>query len=81
MEKHDFLVLRLDHQITAEDHEFMRRLDSKECEQYWEKDENGEKVILRPGWDKAHTEYNRIKGSKRKPENDLKVCDTTYSIE
>ncbi len=41
------------HQITAEDVVFMRRLDSKEFEQYWEKCEKGEKVILRSGWDKA----------------------------
>ena len=71
----------MDHQLTAEDKEFMRWLDSKECEHYWDKDENGEKVILRSGWDKAQEEYNRIKGLKGKSENDLKVCDTTRSIE
>ena len=71
----------MDHQITDEDREFMIWLDCKECEQYWDKDENGEKVILRSGWDKAHEEYNRIKGLKGKSENDLKVCDTTYHIE
>ena len=71
----------MDHQITTEDREFMRWLDSKECEQYWDKDENGEMVILRSGWDKAREEYNRIKGLKGKSENDLKVCDKTYHIE
>ena len=54
----------MDHQITTEDREFMRWLESKECEHYWDKDENGEEVILRSGWDKAQTEYNRIKGLK-----------------
>ena len=53
----------MDHQITTEDKEFMRWLDSKECERYWETDENGERVILRAGWDKAQAEYNRIKES------------------
>ena len=70
----------MDH-ITQIERDFMRWLDSKECEQYWDKDENGEQVILRSGWDKAQEEYNRIKGLKGKSENDLKVCDTTYHIE
>ena len=52
----------MDH-ITQIERDFMRWLDSKECEQYWDKDENGEKVILRSGWDKAQIEYNRIKES------------------
>ena len=71
----------MDHQITTEDREFMRWLESKECERYWDTDENGEKVILRSGWDTAYEEYNRIKGLKGKSENDLKVCDTIYHIE
>ena len=71
----------MDHQITTEDKEFMRWLESKERERYWDTDENGEKVILRSGWDRAYEEYNRIKGLKGKSENDLKVCDTTYHIE
>ena len=70
----------MDH-ITQIERDFMIWLDSEECEQYWDKDENGEKVILRSGWDKAQAEYNRIKGLKGKSENDLKVCDTTYHIE
>ncbi len=71
----------MDHQITAEDLEFMRWLDSKEFEQYWEKDEKNEEVILRSGWEKAHEEYNIIKGLKRNSENDLKVRAPTHSIE
>jgi len=71
----------MDRQITTEDREFMRWLESEECERYWDKDEKGEKVILRSGWDRAYEEYNRIKGLKGKSENDLKVCDTTYHIE
>ena len=70
----------MDH-ITQIERDFMIWLDSKECEQYWDKDGNGEQVILRSGWDKAQEEYNIIKGLKGKSENDLKVCDTTYHIE
>ena len=70
----------MDH-ITQIERDFMIWLDSKECEQYWDNDENGEQVILRSGWDKAQEEYNRIKDLKGKSENDLKVCDTTRSIE
>ena len=62
----------MDH-ITQIDRDFMIWLDSKECERYWDKDENGEKVILRSGWDKAQIEYNRIKESLVvNPQKDLK---------
>ena len=67
--------------MTAEDTEFMRWLDSKESERFWDKDESGEKVILRSGWEKAQAEYNRIKGLKGNSENDLKVSGTLYLIE
>ena len=80
MEKNDFLAIGMDH-ITQIERDFMIWLDSKECERYWDNDENGEKVILRSGWDTAQEEYNRIKGLNGKSENDLKVCDTTCHIE
>ena len=51
----------MDRQMTAADLEFMRWLDSKEAEPYWERDERGETVILRLGWEKAPQKYNRIK--------------------
>ncbi len=66
--------------MTAEDMGFMRWLDSKDGEQYCEKDEKGEMVILRSGWEKAQEEYNRIKGSRENAENELKVKEPTYSI-
>ena len=53
----------MEHQITTEDKEFMRWLDSKEGERFWEMDDQGEMVILRSGWDRAYEEYNRIKES------------------
>ena len=59
--------------LKLEDMEFVRWLDSKEAEPYWDRDENGETVILRLGWEKAQIEYNRIKVLKEKSENDLKV--------
>ena len=43
----------MDNQLTTEDLEFMRWLDGKDAKTYWDKDENGEKVILRSGWDLA----------------------------
>ena len=43
----------MDNQLTAQDMEFMRWLGGKDAEAYWDKDEKGEKVILRSGWDKA----------------------------
>lgn len=51
----------MDKTITKEDIEFMRWLDSKECEHYWEKDANGEKILLRTGWDEAQKHYNKLK--------------------
>ena len=71
----------MEHQITTEDKEFMRWLDSKEGEQFWEMDDHGEMVILRSGWDRAQAAYDRIKGLKEKTENYLKVCGTLYHRE
>ena len=38
--------------ITVEDMEFVRWLDSKEADQFWDRDENGQTIILRLGWEK-----------------------------
>ena len=59
--------------ITVEDMEFVRWLDSKEADQFWDRDENGQTIILRLGWEKARKEYYRITGLKGNSENDLKV--------
>ena len=56
-----FCALCMDQTLTKEDIEFLKWLDSKECEHYWEKDSNGEKVVLREGWDKAQEEYKKLK--------------------
>ena len=63
--------------LKPEDLEFIRWLDSKEAEEFWDRTENGEKQILREGWGKAEIEYNRIKGLKEYSENDLKLCEPT----
>ena len=76
-----FCYYIMDRQVTTEDKEFMRWLDSKEGERFWEMNDEGERVILRSGWDRAQAEYNRIKGLKEKSENDLKVCGTLYHRE
>ena len=51
----------MDNTITKEDIQFMRWLDSKECEHYWIKNDQGEKVILREGWDEAMKQYKKLK--------------------
>jgi len=64
----------MDNQLTVQDMEFMSWLDGKDAESYWDKDEKGEKVILRSGWNLAQIEYNRIKGLGKIQKSDLKVC-------
>ena len=59
--------------IKPEDMEFLRWLESKEAEEFWDLNEHGEKQILREGWEKAQIEYDRIKGLKGNSEIDLKV--------
>ncbi len=56
----------MDYQITDQELESMKWLDSKECEHSWERDEKGEKENLRSGWGRAQAEYNRIKGLEEK---------------
>ena len=55
----------MDKEIRKEDLEFMKWLDSKEREHYWEKGDNGEKTaILKDSWTEAMKEYKRIKLAK-----------------
>jgi hypothetical protein len=51
----------MDQTITKQDLEFLQWLDSPACEHFWEKDEKGEKILLRKGWDLAQEEYKRLK--------------------
>ncbi len=62
--------------MSNDDLEFLRWLNSEEGDGFWEKDANGEKVILRTGWDKARAQYERLKracGNKgdRHPEENM----------
>ena len=53
--------------------EFITWLDGKEGEQFWEKDEKGEKSqILRAGWARAQIEYDRIKQEQEQNEQNKK---------
>ncbi len=65
----------MDHQITAEDLEFSKWLDSKVGEQYWDKDETSENMILRSGWEKTQKEYFR-KQELKKNEKRFKALPT-----
>ena len=49
--------------IFREEHlEFLKWLDSEECEQYWVKNDKGEKdYITEENWTKARKEYNEKK--------------------
>lgn len=56
-------------QLTPEDLAFLAWIHRPQNDAYWVKDENGEKVMLREGWDRAQEKYNQIKelaGSKLK---------------
>ena len=68
---------------AQQDEQFLKEILSATAERYWAFDENGQRVRLQPGWEKAQAEYNRIagKGLKKNSENDLKVCQPTYGIE
>ncbi len=60
----------MDHQITEPDLEFVRWINRKDCEHYWEMNEKGDTVILRSGRDKTRHEFDRIKGFKENSESD-----------
>ncbi len=69
----------MDHQITTQDLEFSQWLDNKGWEPHGEKDEKGEKVILRSGWDGAQAEFNRIKEHKKK--KTIKIWRAIYGMD
>ena len=48
--------------FRKEDLEILNWLDSEECEQYWVKNDKGEKdYITKENWTKARKEYNKKK--------------------
>ena len=46
--------------LTKEDLAFLKWLDSPEQAVYWITNDEGEKVMLREGWNEAEKEYKRI---------------------
>ena len=68
---------------AQQDEQFLKWILSATAERFWELDENGQRVRLKPGWEKAQAEYDRItgKGLKENSQNDLKVWQPTYGIE
>jgi len=47
---------------AKQDDQFLTWITSTTAEIYWEYDENGERVKLKPGWEKAQKEFDRITG-------------------
>ena len=48
---------------AQQDEQFIKWITSATAEIDWEYDENGERVKLKPGWEKAQSEFNRIMGN------------------
>ena len=47
---------------AKQDEQFLKWITSTTAEIYWEYDENGERVKLKPGWEKDQKEFDRITG-------------------
>ena len=60
---------------AKQDEQFLKWITSTTAEIYWEYDENGERAKLKPGWEKAQKEFDRItgKGLQEKSKSDLKT--------
>ncbi len=62
--------------ITPDERDFLEWIVSDRANCYWDFDQNGQRIRMAPGWEKAEAEYNRINrilGLKGKMETDLKV--------
>jgi hypothetical protein len=57
---------------AQQDEQFVKWILGPVAQDFWEFDESGNRIKLKPGWEQAQTEYNRILGLKENPENDLK---------
>jgi len=47
--------------LTQDDIDFLKWMDHPDNIHFWVTDANGDKVLTRDGWNKAHEEYLRIK--------------------
>jgi hypothetical protein len=63
-----------------EDEQFIKWILNKTAAVYWEFDEHGKRSKLKPGWEKAKVEQDRILALKGKSEKGLKVCQPKYRI-
>jgi hypothetical protein len=68
-------------EATPEDEQYIEFIMGKSVECYWQFDQNGRRIGMVPGWEKAEAEYKRIQGIREKSENGLKVSRVTCSIE
>ena len=47
---------------AQQDEQFFKWITGPIAREYWEFDQNGHRIKLKPGWEKAQKEYNRILG-------------------
>ena len=52
-------------EITTEDIEFYTLLISSVCDDFWERDERGERLRLVAGWLAAQEKYDQIAGAMK----------------
>jgi hypothetical protein len=59
-------------EATAQhDEQFLKWILSETAEPFWDYDHTGQRMKLKPGWEKAQQEYNRIMGLRGNSESDL----------
>ena len=56
---------------VQQDEQFLKWIMSKTAEIYWEYNDLGYRVKLKPGWESAQREFDRIMGLREKLEKDL----------
>lgn len=55
--------------ITKEDIEFYKFIQSSVCDDFWEKDERGNRIKLVKGWEEAQKKYDQIVNAKDVPKS------------
>lgn len=55
--------------ITKEDIEFYKFIQSSVCDDFWEKDERGNRIKLVKGWEEAQKKYDQIVNAKDIPKS------------
>ncbi len=62
------------------DESLLKLISCETAKPHWDFDEHGQRSKLKPGWEKAQTEYNRTLGFKGKSEKGMKFRDYAYTI-